>query len=135
MIAMGTAGKFDRMIGEPPSGKGRLNIPRALLAGVLLGLALVSSATALLAVAIPLGASAMPRVAWRFESGPQSVCVYTSGSPADGALLCPKDHGAFGGRCEDGSPGRLLVKGRGTGWVCAPRADGAPSYMSMLCCR
>lgn len=115
--------------------KARLDFPRILLGGVLLGLALVSSAWALLAVAIPLRALASPGVAWRFETGPQSSCTWKSGSPADGALLCPQDYGAFGGRCEDGSPGLLLVKGRGTGWLCAPRSNGAPSRVSMLCCR
>lgn len=113
----------------------RLNIPRILLGGVLLGLALMSSAMALLAAALPLSSSYAPRVAWKFESGPQSVCIWNSGSPSDGALLCPRDYGAFGGRCEDGSSGLLLIKGRGTGWSCAPRADGAPSRVSMLCCR
>lgn len=120
---------------DAPSVKARIDFPRVLLGGVLLGLALVSSAWALLAAAIPLRASPSPGVAWRFESGPQSTCVWNSASPPDGALLCPQDYGAFGGRCEDGSSGLLLVKGRGTGWFCAPRSDGVPSRVSMLCCR
>lgn len=111
------------------------NLPRVLLGGVLLGLALVSSVLALLSAALPLSASAAPRVSWRFESGPKSVCVWNSGSPADGGLLCPRGYGAYQGVCEDGSSGRLLVKGRGTGWLCAPRSDGAASRVSMMCCR
>ena len=115
--------------------RARLNLPRVLLGGVLLGLALVSSAMALLSAALPLNAAAAPRVSWRFEIGPQSSCVWNSASPADGALLCPQGYGAYQGVCEDGLSGQLLVTGRGTGWFCAPRSSVAASRVSMMCCR